>query len=422
MSKIIGVDDSKIANISGLGAGGGGEAHVLAQPSTGTIAYGGLALTSFPFDWATFFNDIPAYAYELSTIQFNRICQNGDHILATDSSGNLYHKTSLNNNSYTWGNTVYNEFQIVLTNVARFCLGSSSGSSYAVAIKTDGTLWVVGYNYYGQLGLGTSQTSQNSWAQVGSDTDWKDVVAGNRVIAALKGGSTDTYLYTAGSNQYGMTGQGTTSGYTTSFTRVKSSASTDWSENLNYSAGSFKIAANDAGCLVINSSGELFMFGKANPEFPVNEEASISINSDQTYVVQIGTDTDWQQIIIGGSDGAFRKNNGRLYLTGNTYGFIGFVAGSYSLVQAGTDSDWDAFDDSIEHGYGTGQTAARCFKKGGVIKIWGSPATGSWNSPTSNLSGSAITTLNSFPSGATVNAVSVNARGTSTTGIIISVS
>ena len=205
MSKIIGVDTAIIDGISGIGTGS--EAHVLTYPSTGTIAYGGLSLTSFPFDWATFFSDIPAYAYELSTTQFTKITQNNGHILALDSSGNLYHKTSDNYTSTRWGNTVYNEFEVVLTSVSRFVLGNTgSTGSWALAIKTDGTLWGVGYNFYGVLGLG-NQTNQNSWVQVGSDTDWKDITAADYNSYALKGGATDTYLYAAGRNNSGATGQ-----------------------------------------------------------------------------------------------------------------------------------------------------------------------------------------------------------------------
>ena len=142
MSKIIGVDTAIIDNISGLGTGGGGgEAHVLTYPSTGMIAYGGLALTSFPFDWGTFFSDIPAYAYELSTVEFTKIIQNDSHIFGIDSSNNLYHKSA--GSSQSWGNTVHTDFEIVLTNVAKvIACGNGTFSSWAMALKTDGTLWL----------------------------------------------------------------------------------------------------------------------------------------------------------------------------------------------------------------------------------------------------------------------------------------
>ena len=308
-----------------------------------------------------------------------------------------------------------------MTSVSRFVLGNTgSTGSWALAIKTDGTLWGVGYNFYGVLGLG-NQTNQNSWVQVGSDTDWKDITAADYNSYALKGGATDTYLYAAGRNNSGATGQGTTSGYTTSFTRVKSGAATDWSENLNYSAGSFKFGGNQYGCMVINTSGELFMFGKANSQFPAALEASISNGSNQTYVVQIGTDTNWQQVITGDYDTVFRKNSG-LYTCGNTFGFYGASSSNYDITQYGTDTDWNDFDDSIQHGYGTSQTSARCFEKNGVISIWGQPSSGAWNSPTTNVEGINANTLYNFPSGATVDSLSVNVAGSTNTTLILSVS
>ena len=428
MPKFSGVDSADISGFSGksfVESSGGGEAHTLTQPSTGTIAYGGLSLSPFPFDWATFFSDIPTYAYEVSTTQFVKLKMNNSHILALDSSGNLYHKTSYDATNQKWGNTNYNAFEQVLTGVSGFWIAGNGTTSWALAIKTNGTLWGVGYNFYGTLGLG-NQATQNNWVQVGSDTDWKDIAVGNYNSYALKGGSSDTYLYAAGRNNYGATAQGTTTGYTTSFTRVKTGASTDWSENLNYSVGSFKIGGNQYGCMVINTSGELFMFGRANSNFPAAEEASVSNNSNQSYVVQLGTDTDWQQLVTGNYDTAFRKGTTGsigLHTCGNTYGFQGSSATYHSITQYGTDTDWNDFDDTIQHGYGPSQTTARVFKKNNIVSVWGSPSSGGgWNSPTTSIEGVNINTLNSFPSGATVNSVAVQVAGGAETMLLVSVS
>lgn len=420
MSKMNGVDFSSITALSGKSlVDSGGESHVLSQPDTGTIAYGGLSLSSFPFDWADFFSDIPTYAYEVSTTEFTKLKMNQTHILALDSSGNLHHKSSSNSNTQKWGSTDVTVFQQVLTNVSGFWIGGGS-TSFALAIKTDGTLWGVGYNYYGTLGLG-NQTSQNSWTQIGSDTDWKDIAVGTYNSWALKGGSTDTYLYACGRNSYGATAQGTTSGNTTSWTRVKSAASTDWSENLNYSMGSFKIGGNQHGLMVINSSGELWMAGRANSQFPASETSSVSNGSNQTYMIKLGTSTNWQQLVTGNYDSAFRKGS-KLYTCGNTYGFNGASSSYYAKREFSTDTDWNDFDDTIQHGYGSGQSSARIFKKNNDIKIWGYPSTGAWNSPTSNVSALSLSSLNSFPTGATINSVAVQVAGSTNTMLIMSVS
>jgi len=70
-------------------------------------------------------------------------------------------------------------------------------------------LWTVGYNYYGQLGDGTSGagTDKSSPVQVGTLTNWKQVAAGFYHNAAIK---TDGSLWTCGYNGSGQLGDGTT--------------------------------------------------------------------------------------------------------------------------------------------------------------------------------------------------------------------
>ena len=57
---------------------------------------------------------------------------------------------------------------------------------HAGAIKSDGTLWMWGFNYYGQLGLGDT-TQRNSPVQVGSGTSWSALYIGGNQTAAISG-------------------------------------------------------------------------------------------------------------------------------------------------------------------------------------------------------------------------------------------
>jgi alpha-tubulin suppressor-like RCC1 family protein len=60
------------------------------------------------------------------------------------------------------------------------CDGYSS-----IALKTGGTLWSWGYNYYGQLGAG-NKTDRSSPVQVGALTSWQSISAGRFFATAIK--------------------------------------------------------------------------------------------------------------------------------------------------------------------------------------------------------------------------------------------
>jgi alpha-tubulin suppressor-like RCC1 family protein len=77
-----------------------------------------------------------------------------------------------------------------------------------MAIKTTGTLWGWGDNGYGQLGDGTA-TSRTTPVQIGSDTNWAKVAAGNIHTMAIK---TTGTLYAWGCNGGGQFGVTTNTG------------------------------------------------------------------------------------------------------------------------------------------------------------------------------------------------------------------
>ena len=82
---------------------------------------------------------------------------------------------------------------------------ASHCSEHSLAIKTDGTLWAWGKNYYGQLGDGT-HTNQSVPIQIGTATNWKEVSLGGFHSLGLK---TDGTLWGWGDNNYyGQLGDG----------------------------------------------------------------------------------------------------------------------------------------------------------------------------------------------------------------------
>lgn len=83
----------------------------------------------------------------------------------------------------------------------------SCGDSHTFAIKNNGTLWAVGYNHVGQLGLGDT-VARSVFTQVGSDNNWLKVKCGEAHSVALKNDGT---LWVSGNNSYGRLGLGSSS-------------------------------------------------------------------------------------------------------------------------------------------------------------------------------------------------------------------
>ena len=83
----------------------------------------------------------------------------------------------------------------------------SGGVYHTSAIKTDGTLWTWGQNFFGQLGNNTSGTDRlTPVTTFAGGTTWKQVAGGYRYTAAVK---TDGTLWTWGSTGYGQLGDNT---------------------------------------------------------------------------------------------------------------------------------------------------------------------------------------------------------------------
>jgi alpha-tubulin suppressor-like RCC1 family protein len=82
----------------------------------------------------------------------------------------------------------------------------SAGDQHTCAIKTDGTMWCWGYNFYGQLGDGTN-TQQPSPVQVMTTGTFGLVNAGGEHTCGRKADGT---LWCWGDNNVGQVGDGTT--------------------------------------------------------------------------------------------------------------------------------------------------------------------------------------------------------------------
>ena len=212
---------------------------------------------------------------------------------------------------------------------------TSVSSSYdgALAINS-GKMYYIGANSFGQAGTGNTTGSYSSWTQVGTDTDWQEVKRARQFSLATK--TSSNVLYSAGRNYAYQTGQGTSSGNTTSWTAIDdtnftNSGITDF--GVNY----------DGGYLI--TGGEVYIWGDndSNERFGTNTTADIQIPT-QTGKVGGTFQTDWVTGAITNNSMHLINTSGELYHTGEGGGRRGDGSNSDAkdgnFVQIGTDTDW----------------------------------------------------------------------------------
>ncbi len=114
---------------------------------------------------------------------------------------------------YSWGsgasglNTLSSHPVVIGSGYASVAVGGIYADTHAVAIKTDGGLWTMGGNNYGQLGDGSTDSSDIP-QQVGpADVVFVSAAVGDTASYAI---SSDHRLWAWGDNQYGQLGDKTT--------------------------------------------------------------------------------------------------------------------------------------------------------------------------------------------------------------------
>ena len=246
------------------------------------------------------------------------------------------------------------------------------------AIKTDGTLWAWGNNYYGGLGVGDT-ANRSSPVQVGALTNWAKVAGafayqGTLYAATGLAVKTDGTLWTWGGNTYGTLGVGDTVhrsspvqvGLLTNWSKVYSgfcmsfAIKTDgtlWSWGRNYNGG---LGKNDAiaysspvqigaltnwvsvgshrnGVLAIKSDNTLWAWGGNG-----NYDLGLGDSTDRSSPVQVGALTNWSKATCGYRVSLAVKTDGTLWSWGSgTYGNDGRGGiTSNSPVQVGVLTNW----------------------------------------------------------------------------------
>ncbi|MCL2601814.1 MAG: hypothetical protein FWD91_03265 [Treponema sp.] len=222
---------------------------------------------------------------------------------------------------------------------------NSAGSAWTAAIKSNGTLWVWGYN---RQGLGNNSTTNSSVpVQVSGGGTWISVSAGGEHTAAIK---SDGTLWSWGDNNYGQLGDNLK---TSSRVPVQVFGNGTW---VSVSAGGDHTTA-------IKSDGTLWAWGK-------NWYGQLGDNSISSRMVPVQEDSKstWVSVSASSNHTAAIKSNGTLWAWGgNEYGQLGDNSntGSRIPVQENNESTmWVSVSAAHSH------TAT--IKSDGTLWLWGS--------------------------------------------------
>lgn len=254
---------------------------------------------------------------------------------------------------------------------------------HSAGIQQDGSLWCWGFNYYGQLGDGTT-TNRLVPTRVGTDTDWAIVALGINATYAIKQNGT---LWAWGSNSNGQLSDGTLLGR---LLPTQVLPGTTWQK---ISAGeNFVVAQKNDGTLWSCGNKDLSQTGQAGGGggdsliltqistatdwvtikcqfshtlllksnqtvwgFGSGDLGKLATGTDAGYGVptQLLAGTDWVQATAGANLSFFKKINGTIWGCGqNGNGNLGlgnYTIGVYSLTQIGTANDWRSVEPSNLH-------------------------------------------------------------------------
>jgi alpha-tubulin suppressor-like RCC1 family protein len=209
----------------------------------------------------------------------------------------------------------------------------TAGYEHTCATRTTSTLWCWGSNATGQTGLGTTAGNTLTPTQVGTDTNWRNITAGELHTCATK---TTGTLWCWGSNGNGRTGLGTTAGNTLTPTQV--GTDTNWQVvNIGFNHTCATKTTGTLWCWGGNWNGQLGNGGTTQGLSPA----------------QVGTDTNWQTIDSGGNHTCAVKTTGTLWCWGqNLYGAVGAGASTANFLaptQVGSDTNWRTVNAGTYH-------------------------------------------------------------------------
>lgn len=191
----------------------------------------------------------------------------------------------------------------------------AASTNHSASIRPNGSLWLSGINFEGQLGDGTKLSSPAP-VQVlptGSSTRWSQVATGTSHTLAL---TTDGHLQAWGGNCDGQLGDGTAHSHTTPVlvAMPEAAAQAQWKQ----------IAAGTSHSLALTADGQLFAWGN-NDQGQLGNGSSLDSPTPVPVSLPVSASTTtWAQIAAGNDHTLALTTDGRLFAWGNNqYGQLG---------------------------------------------------------------------------------------------------
>jgi alpha-tubulin suppressor-like RCC1 family protein len=181
----------------------------------------------------------------------------------------------------------------------------SCGATHTGAVKTDGTLWLWGENYSGQLGDNSTDDKSSPVQTVMGGNDWKQVTCGYAHTLAVK---VDGTLWVWGINYRGQLGTNDTTYVSSPVQTI--AGGTNW----------FQAHAGYTHSVAIKKDGTLWTWGGNNNGQLGNGTTNNSSSPAQT----ISNTNDWKFVSCASDNSVAIKSDGTLWIWGwNNYGQLG---------------------------------------------------------------------------------------------------
>ena len=213
----------------------------------------------------------------------------------------------------------------------------AAGNSYSAVLKSDGTVWMWGYNNRGQLGNGTTTDSDTPAAVTGL-SNVEHIAAGKEHMLALK---TDGTVWAWGYNNYGQLGNDTTTNATTPV-QVKTATGNNLSDIVEISAG-------EAHSLALKADGTVWAWG-----CNTNGRLGDGTQTHSHTAIQVTGLSGITDIAAGGRHNLAIKNDGTVWAWGyNNYGQLGInsTANQYTPIEVLSLNDIESIDCGANHSF-----------------------------------------------------------------------